>query len=214
MNMTLGLRKFALTAHVASSVGWLGSVGVFFALAIAGLLSPNPDVVQAVYLTLELTGWFVIVPLALASLPTGLVMSLGTEWGLVRHYWVMAKLLITVFATFLLLVHMRPVGHLAQVVAETTLLYGEYAALQLQLVANAGAAIVALLIATALSVYKPKGLTPYGRRHLLQEHGRIRRIRASEAGVSGWIKGLGIAAIIGVMIVLALHLMGRGFGGH
>ncbi len=162
--VTLGLRKFALTAHVASSVGWLGAVGGFLALAVAGVTSQDAQMVRGTYLAMELTGWFVIVPLSLASLPTGLVLSLGTEWGLFRHYWVLAKLLITVLATILLLVHMQPIGHLARVVAETTLASGELAGLRVQLVADAGAALVALLAATVLSIYKPRGMTPYGQR--------------------------------------------------
>ncbi len=117
MPMTLPLRWFALTAHVASSVGWLGAVVSFLALAIAGLTSGDAQMVRATCLTMEVTGWFVIVPLSLATLPTGLIMSLGTEWGLILHYWVVVKLLITIFATILLLVHMQPVGHLARVVA-------------------------------------------------------------------------------------------------
>ena len=164
MTMTPRLRKFALTAHVTSSVGWLGAVAGFLALATAGSSSQDTQMVRAAYLAMELTGWFVIVPLSLASLPTGLVMSLGTTWGLFRHYWVLAKLLITVLATILLLVHMQPVGHLARVVAETTLASGELAGLRVQLVADAGAALLALLVATALSVYKPRGMTRYGRR--------------------------------------------------
>jgi hypothetical protein len=164
MIMTPRLRKFALTAHVTSSVGWLGAVAGFLALAVAGLSSQDAQMMRAAYLAMELTGWFVIVPLSLASLPTGLVMSLGTEWGLFRHYWVLAKFLITILATILLLVHMQPVGHLAGVVAETTLAHGALAGLRVQLVADAGAALLALLVATALSVYKPRGMTRYGRR--------------------------------------------------
>jgi hypothetical protein len=160
--MTPRLRKFALTAHVTSSVGWLGAVAGFLALAVAGLTNQDAQMVRTAYLAMELIGWCVIVPLSLASLPTGLVMSLGTEWGLFRHYWVLAKLLITVLATILLLVHMQPVGHLARVVAETTLASGELAGLRVQLVADAGAALLALLVATALSVYKPRGMTRYG----------------------------------------------------
>ena len=87
MRMTAGVRKVALTMHVATSVGWLGAVGGFLALAIAGLASANADTIRASYLAMELVGWTVIVPLALISTPTGVVMSLGTEWGLVRHYW-------------------------------------------------------------------------------------------------------------------------------
>jgi len=164
MTMSTSVRKLALTAHVTSSVGWLGAVAGFLVLAIAGLTSADAQLVRASYMAMEVTGWFVIVPLCFATLPTGLIVSLGTEWGLFRHWWVVAKLAITLVATLLLLVHMQPVGHLAAAVAETTLKNGELAGLRFQLVADAGAAVVALLAATVLSVYKPRGLTAYGRR--------------------------------------------------
>ena len=162
--MPPGLRKLALTAHVTSSVGWLGAVLCFLALALAGLTSGDVTRVRAAYLAMETIGWLVIVPLSLASLLTGLVQALGTPWGLFRHYWVVFKLLITVLATLLLLVHMQPIGHMAAVVARRTLAGGELQGLRVQLVADAGAAVVALLVATTLSVYKPRGLTPCGRR--------------------------------------------------
>lgn len=162
--MPPGLRKLALSAHVVASVGWLGAVVCFLALAVSGLTSEDAMRVRAAYLAMELTAWAVIVPLSLLSPVTGVVMSFGTAWGLVRHYWVVAKLVLTVPACALLLLHMHPIGHLAGVVAETTLVSGELAGLRIQLVANAGAAVVVLLAATLLSVYKPRGLTPYGRR--------------------------------------------------
>ena len=169
MPMTPRIRKFALTAHVTSSVGWLGAVAGFLALAVTGLSGQDAQMVRAAYLAMELIGWFIIVPLSLASLLTGLVQSVGTTWGLFRHYWVLIKLLITVLATILLLVHMQPVGHLARVVAATTLASGELAGLRVQLVADAGAALVALLVATTLSVYKPRGMTQYGWRKYHEE---------------------------------------------
>lgn len=110
MPMTPGLRKFALTAHVVSSVGWFGAVAGFLALAIAGLMSPDAQIVRAVYLAMDLTARFVIVPLCLASLLTGLVSSLGTSWGLFQHYWVLVKLLLAIPSTILLLLHTRPIA--------------------------------------------------------------------------------------------------------
>lgn len=220
--MTPLLRKFTLTAHVACSVGWLGAVVGFLVLAVAGLSSQDAQVVRAAYLAMELTGWFVVVPFCLAALSTGVVQSLGTEWGLFRHYWVVAKLLITVLATILLLVHMRPVGHLARVVAETTLARGELAGLRIQLVADAGAALVALVAATALSVYKPWGRTPFGPRK--QRKQRERREAVAAGGTDAvpdrslpagrtW----GLYALLGVgglvLLVVVLHLVGV-LGGH
>ncbi len=219
MTMTPRVSKFALTAHITSSVGWLGAVAGFLALAVAGLTSQDAQMVRAVYLAMELTGWFVIVPMSVASLLTGLVQSLGTTWGLFRHYWILVKLLITIVATALLLVHMQPVGHLARVVAETTLASGELAGLRLQLVADAGAALLALLVATALSVYKPRGLTPYGWR---KQYGHFdsnvytdaRLDRGSTASTPRWVKVFGIIVVALVLLFVIRHLTGGGIGRH
>ena len=118
--------------------------------------------VGAAYLAMDFMAWYVILPLSFASVLSGIIQSLGTAWGLFRHYWVVIKFLIAIFATIFLLLHMRPIGHLADVVAQATLANGEFSGMRIQLVANAGAALVALLVATALSVYKPQGLTRYG----------------------------------------------------
>lgn len=162
--MTRGVRRFALTAHVIASVGWFGAVAVFLVLAVAGLTSPDAQLVRAAYVAMALTGWAVIVPLAIASLLTGLVSSLGTAWGLIRHWWVVAKLLITVPSTILLLVHMPPISYVAGVAAATTLSSSDHAQLRIQFVAQAAAALLVLLVATTLSVYKPRGRTRWGRR--------------------------------------------------
>ena len=163
MTMAPGLRKFALTAHVTSSVGLLGAVAVFLALAIAGLTSQDARMVRAAYLAMNLTAEFVIVPLAFASLLIGIVQSLGTPWGLFQHYWVLAKLLLTVLATIVLLMQMEPIGLLARAAAETTL-SRDALGLQIRLVVHAGGGLLVLLVPMALSVYKPRGRTRYGRR--------------------------------------------------
>ena len=110
MTMTPGLRKLALTAHITFSVGWLGAVVAYLAVAIAGLVSQDAQVQQSGYATMELIGWFVIVPLSLAALLSGLVQSLGTEWGLFRFYWVAVKLVMTLGAVTVLLMHMPAVA--------------------------------------------------------------------------------------------------------
>jgi hypothetical protein len=108
---------------------------------------------------MELTGWYVIVPLALASLLTGLVMSLGTRWGLFRRYWVLFSLALTVFATTILLLHMPDVSSIADMAraADETSLSGLGGDLL-----HPGVGLVVLLVIEALNVYKPRGLTPYG----------------------------------------------------
>src|SRR5215212_9630006 len=72
------LRKFALAAHIALSVGWIGAVAGYVALDLAAATSQNAKTLRGCYLAMELIAWYVIVPLALAALLTGLVMSLGT----------------------------------------------------------------------------------------------------------------------------------------
>ena len=69
---------------------------------------------------MDLTAWYAIVPLCLASLLTGLVSSLGTTWGLFRHCWVVLKFLITIPSTILLLVHMQAIGYMAGVAANVS----------------------------------------------------------------------------------------------
>ena len=162
--MTPGLRKLTLTAHVCCSVGWLGAVAGFFALALTGLGSLDVEKVRASCVAMNEVAWFVILPACLASLATGIVQSLGTPWGLLRHHWTVAKLFITVVSTAILLVHMRPITLLGGAALQHSIGLGELYDVRLKLAATSGGALLALLVATVLSVYKPKGLTAYGRR--------------------------------------------------
>ncbi len=158
------LRKIALTAHVTFSVGWLGAAIAYLALAIAGLTSPDHRTAATVYPAMELIGWLVIVPLCLAALGSGLVQSLGTEWGLFRHYWIVAKLLLTVVASIVLLLHMPAVCRMADRAAETIVPNTDSRVLSIQLVIHAAGGLIVLLAITTLSVFKPWGRTPLGRR--------------------------------------------------
>jgi hypothetical protein len=162
--MTPAVRKLALTAHVCSSVGWLGAVAGFLALALTGLDSLDGEKVRASCVAMNVVAWCVILPACLASLTTGIVQSLGTPWGLLRHHWTVAKLFITVVSTTILLVHMRPISFLGRIALHGATGLAELHEVRFQLVAASGGALVALLVATVLSVYKPKGLTAYGRR--------------------------------------------------
>jgi hypothetical protein len=164
MTMPPRLRKLVLTVHIASSVGLLGAVASFLALAIAGLTSQDALVVRGAYLAMEATAWLVIVPLAFASLLIGIFQALGTSWGLFRHYWVLAKLIVTALATIVLLMQMNLIGDIASVAAGTTLSGNDLFEARISLVAHAGGGLLVLLVPMALSVYKPPGMTRYGRR--------------------------------------------------
>ncbi len=162
-----------------------------------------------------LIGWCVIVPLSLASLLTGLAQGLGTPWGFFRHYWVVAKLIITVFATILLLVQMQPVGRIAGVAVEKTLFSGDLRGLRIQLIADAGTAVLALLVATALSVFKPWGITAFGRkRAALNAHADIFARDELSAHAPRWVKMFWIVLGLLVLLFAILHLTGNAPGGH
>ena len=170
--MTPSLRKFALAVHLTLSVGWIGAVVAYLALGVSAVTSQDAQTVRAAWIAMELTGWFVIVPLALAALVTGLVMSLGTPWGLFRHYWVLITLALTILCTVVLLLHMLTVSHMADVAREAD--GANVGGLGGDLF-HAGGGLLVLLVITALNVYKPRGMTPYGWRKQ-QEQRRVSQL--------------------------------------
>jgi len=176
--MSPRIRKFALTAHLTSSVGWLGAVAVFLALAVVGLTSRDARTVRGVYLVMEPTAWLILVPLSFASLLTGVVMSLGTAWGLFRHYWVLFKLLLTVFATIILLIYMgtfrQMAGGAADPIADLRVIRNPSPVL------HAVLALLVLLVATVLAVYKPQGITAYGRRKQREERDAVTAVEHAD----------------------------------
>ncbi len=212
--MTPGLRKLALTAHVTASVSWLGAVAAFLALAVAGLTSHDVQTTRVAYLATEMITRSVILPLAFGSLLTGLVVSLGTSWGLFRHYWVLVKFMLTILATVLLLLHTQPIGVLAAVARQTTS-FSDFSRLQIQVVGDAGAALLVLLVNVTLSVYKPQGMTVYGRRTQRErDEGRVaddETIPNTERAPR-WMKGLAILIAGLILLFVMLHLAGGGLG--
>jgi hypothetical protein len=176
--MTPRLRKLGLTAHVTSAVGWLGADLGFLALALVGLASQDAQMVRAAYLAMEVIGLYIIVPLSFAALLTWLVLALGTPWGLFRHYWILAKFLLTIGAIAVLVLHtnaMQAAASRASGAGETLSSIrshlgasGHLGDVQIQLVVAAGAGLLVLLTTATLGVYKPRGRTPYGRRRVSQ----------------------------------------------
>ena len=204
--MTAGLRKIALTTHITASVGWLGSVVTFLALAITGLNSDDPQIVRAAYLSMHLTTWFVIVPFCVASFLTGIIESVGTPWGLFRHYWVVTKLLLTLLATVVLLLHTQPIDYLADIAARSSLGSSDLRQLRLQLIGDASAALFVLLATTTLSIYKPWGMTAYGIRRQAQSAEDWRPPNYRQPRLSG---RLVVGGIVGfVCLIVLLHLFG------
>ena len=168
MTMPPRLRKFALATHITLAVGWIGAVAGYIALDVAAATSEDTQTLRAAYLAMELIAWYIIVPLALASLLTGLVMSLGTKWGLLRHYWVLISLMLTLIATVVLLVETQTISYFAVIAADPTTSGDDLRALGSTLVHSVGGTVV-LLVILMLNVYKPRGMTRYGWRKQQEE---------------------------------------------
>jgi len=150
------VRAALLTVHVAASVGWLGLDGALITLEVTGLRSDVPGIRAGIATAMAALVCRVLMPVVLISLTSGLTLTLGTSWGLVRHWWLLAKsgIAVVLSATGLMLLLPR----LHQVLA------GGSESVQTQTLAARSAAVVLLLTATGLSVVKPWGKTRLARR--------------------------------------------------
>jgi hypothetical protein len=155
-------RKVILTAHITTSVGWLGAVAAYIALDAAALASTDAETVRAAWLAREVTISWAIVPLALASVTIGVINALGTPWGLLRHYWVVMKLLLALAATGILLQETQSIRYAAEMASTSA------DQMPGSLLHSVGGLVV-LLTTTTLSVFKPRGLTRYGWRRQQQQ---------------------------------------------
>jgi hypothetical protein len=204
--------------HITFSLGWVGAVIAFLALAVIGITSDDERTARGAYLVMAPAAWFVLVPLAHASLLSGIALSLGTTWGLFRYYWVVLKLVITVFATVILSIYMATFRHMAGVAADP--LVDVALVRHASPIIHASLACILLLAATVLGVYKPWGMTAYGRRQ--NEAPRyevsstsVARPQSAAAidAASTTPRGVAVFGIIAVGMVLLfvfLHFIGNG----
>lgn len=155
------LRKLLLSIHLIVSIGWIGAVAAYIALDVATVTSADPSTLRAAYVGMEVIVRTVIIPLAVFTLITGIVISVGTRWGLFRHYWVVVSLVLTIIATGVLLSESRTVSALAAIATDPATTADEISALNPTLAHSVGGLAV-LVVILVLNVYKPRGLTPYG----------------------------------------------------
>src|SRR5262245_4178676 len=216
MTMTAPVRKLTLTVHVTASVGWLGALAVFFAHALASVISQDEQMVRAASLAMGLTTWFVILPLSFVSLTTGLVQALGTAWGLFRHYWVFFKLLLTAVATIVLLLKLAPISYLANAAAKATSSSADLIGLRTSLMIHAVGGLLVLLAAATLAVCKPRGMTWYGVRKQREEGDTGEGTRFGlAASVPRWVKVFAIVFAVLVLLIGTMVLIGgHGPGAH
>jgi uncharacterized membrane protein len=191
-------RRALLTAHIVLSVGWIGAVAAFLAMNVVALTSSRSEIAGSMYIAMNVVGLYVIVPASILAVLTGVVQSIGTQWGVWRHRWVATKLVLGVLSMIALLLHQFTAVRTAAHHADGGM---DPHAIGVQLVADASLAVVLLIVATILSVFKPWGLTRYGQR-------RRDETKPTE-GLSLSAK-LSIAAVIAVLAtIVILHATGH-----
>lgn len=146
--------RVVLIAHILASVGWFGVALAVAMAGIAAVTTGDRTLPVALYRSMETAPWLSI-PLGLVAVATGIVLGLGTRYGLVRHWWVVAKIVIAVAVVVTDAVLVRAVAHDAAMSgAGSAPLYG-----------STIAHVVLLAVATWLSVVKPRARTPFRARH-------------------------------------------------
>ncbi|MEX1022335.1 MAG: DUF2269 family protein, partial [Dehalococcoidia bacterium] len=149
-------RRLVLATHLASSVGWIGAALGYLALGITAAATEDVETMRAAWIGMDLIGWLVIVPLAITALLTGIVIALGTPWGLFRHYWVVISLALTAFSVAILILHMPAVRSQADAAREAApdhvlMLGGD--------VLHPAVGLAVLFVVMVLNIYKPRGMT-------------------------------------------------------
>jgi hypothetical protein len=152
-------RKWTLLTHLVSSIGWLGADVVFLILSITGLTSDDPALVAACYRAIHQFAVWLLLSWGLVSLGSGVLLGLGSKYGLLRYWWVAVKLVISVVLTTLVLVLLRPVTDQAAARSEHIdgTLMDRLGMLSTNLMFPPGVSITALLLATYLGIFKPWG---------------------------------------------------------
>lgn len=206
---TQPVRKLSLSTHITFSVGWLGAVASFLILSLVGYFSSESQVVRSCYICMGILGWFIIVPASLGSFFTGIIQAQGTKWGLFKHYWIVAKLVLTLVCTLLLLVHVQPIDYMAELAGQGSISDPGLNAMRIRLIADAAAAFFVLLVITTISVYKPWETISWNPE---LRNFRILSVRATR-GQSLKFYILFSLVILFVLLIL-WHLKSGGMGNH
>ncbi|MBE1492673.1 hypothetical protein [Plantactinospora soyae] len=156
MKLSPPWRKALLTLHVVTAVGWLGVDVVLLTLGVAGARGAAPGVV---YPAIGLIGLTLFVPLSVLAWLVGIVSSLCTPWGLLRHRWVMVKLIITTVMLGAVLFALMPNLRTAAELGAATPAEARTGLLMASIVSS-----TLLIVATVLSTYKPWGRLRRGKR--------------------------------------------------
>ncbi|MBT2523853.1 hypothetical protein [Arthrobacter sp. ISL-28] len=156
-------RKTVLVLHIAGGVGWMGlDVGLVI-LAATGLTTANGRTAVSCYTAIGLVVPPAVLTLSLIMLTTGLILGLGTKWGLLRYWWVLVKLALGLVLTGLALFALLPATMtLSDAVASEgdgggAAVRASLGAIPVQLMFPPVVSFLALGFALVVSVFKPWG---------------------------------------------------------
>jgi uncharacterized membrane protein len=156
--MSPSVRRAVLTVHIIASVGLLGDCAGVLAINIRAAATGDPGLAAASYELLDMFSFVFGIPLSMTALVTGIALGLGTKWGVLRHFWVTAKLL--------LILSVILVG--ALVIGPATAAMGDgRGGAETVLILASAYDVLALALATGLSVFKP------GKRRARTRAGRL-----------------------------------------
>ena len=159
------LRQVVLTVHIVSAGTWIGIDVLVAVLVGAGRLAPAAATRGLAYQAL---GSFVATPMlvaALVCLTSGLTLGWSSRWGVLRYWWVLVKLVVTVVLTLLILGVLAP-GMPDVVEAGRAISAGGPPPTTLDtLVYPPTVSLATLTIAVVLSVFKPWGRLRRRARH-------------------------------------------------
>jgi hypothetical protein len=151
--LTRRSHKVVLIAHVLTAVSWFGVAATVVFCAVAAAVTNDPKTADGLIRVIGTIPWLSI-PLGLIAAATGTLLSLGTRWGLVRHWWVVAKIVIAVAVLVTDATLIAAVAHDAAATGNPARLFGS------PIIPH----VVVLAAATILSIVKPRGRTPFGTR--------------------------------------------------
>lgn len=178
MQLSRKTRRLTVVVHSVASSVWLGLTAGLLALGIKAYTSGSPDVATFAYRAMDVFGDYVLVPVSLATLISGVVLSLGTPWGLIRYKWVAWKFVLTLITVGLVLFSLAP-----GLSENAELAMAGAPVIDVNLIVVPTVASSAYVFMLALSILKPWGLTPHGRRVKKAQAEKAAEARKAKAGV-------------------------------
>ena len=150
-------RRAVLTVHIIAAGAWIGIDVVLGVLVFTALATDSTATEALCYRALELFAVWPLLAAGLVTLASGIVLGLGTSYGLIRYWWVAVKLVLNVLLVALVAFALRPGLAEAAAYGELLAAGGSGGADVADLVFPPVVSGVALVTATVLSVFKPWG---------------------------------------------------------